>query len=347
MRYQCILCCLALSSLIAGCHAAPKRTEAQEQDLSSLVPLTPFEPQTRDGILVSIANDAILLSDFQNAITAVSQGKTMLLPSGHLVGGDLTPAQAQIILQRLIDQKVLEMKAADVGINVGDKELSQRIEEFLRRQNLTPQELEEQLTKAGKSMESYRQDFKKEVLKQELIGRVISPLVTITNDEVNSFYLQQTGSLKQVTAVTLRSLRVPVPEGTSDPLQMKSVRAIQQSLAAGQNFKDIVAQYTREQTGTASDGLLPPRPVAELPQPVQQQLLKTNVNGVMGPFTIGSSVFFFQYLNAEFGSHSDLKAHYETWKNKLLTIKFEERLAEYIKNERALLKINIRPLSIS
>lgn len=347
LRYFAISLFILLISLVS-CQSSQNQANSHTKNITTLAPLSPFDNNTLDGLLVSVADQAVLLSDFQHAILTASNGQTQILANGKLVGGKMTTDQANQILQSVINQKVLQIKAQEVGIDVSDDELSGRINDFLRQQNYTEFDLEEQLKKVGKSMDEYRHEFKNEILKQELIGRVISPLVTVTDDEVNSFYLQQTGRIKQVTAVKLRSLMLNLPENySSDPLKFAPVLQIQKALSEGKDFTELVKSYSMASNAIQTEGVLPSRPINELPLELKQKLTNLKINEVVGPFHIGNSLFFFQYLGAEFGSGSDLKANYSSWKNKLLNIKFEERLTEYLKNERAILRVNIRPFTIT
>ena len=339
---------LSILFFLASCQSSEDSTNSHPKNTTTLAPLSPFDNNTIDGLLVSVADQAILLSDFQHAILASSNGQTQILASGKLIGGTMTASQANQVLESLINQKVLQIKAQELGIDIGEDELSGRINDFLKQQNYTEFDLQEQLKKTGKTMDEYRHEFKNEVLKQELIGRVISPLVTVTDDEVNSFYLQQTGSIKQVTAVKLRSLMLNLPTNYSgDPLKFDPVIQIQKALSEGKDFSDLVKTYSMASNVAQTGGVLPSRSVNELPPELRQKLTHLKINDVVGPFHIGSSLFFFQYLGAEFGSGSDLKANYTSWKNKLSNIKFEERLTEYLKNERAILRVNLRPFTIT
>jgi len=338
---------LAILIFLVSCQSSQDSANSHPKNITTLAPLSPFDRNTVDGLLVSVADQAILLSDLQHAILATSNGQTQISANGKLTGGTMTAVQANQLLESIINQKVLQIKALELGIDVSDAELSARINDFLKQQNYTEFDLQEQLKKTGKTLEEYRAEFKNEVLKQELIGRVISPLITVTEDEVNSFYLQQTGSIKQVTAVKLRSLMLNLPENyIGDPLRYDAVVKVQKAVTEGKDFVALVKAYSMASNAIQTEGILPSHPVNELPTELKQKLAHLKVNDVVGPLHIGSSIFFFQYLGAEFGSGSDLKANYLSWKNKLLNIKFEERLTEYLKNERSILRVNIRPFTI-
>ncbi len=345
--YYKILFTLFFFSLLISCQSNQDSSNLQAKNVTTLAPLSPFDASTIDGLLVSVSDQAILLSDFQHVILAASNGQTQLLPTGKLMGGTMTPLEGKQLLETFINQKVLQLKALELGMDVSEEDLSQRINDFLKQQNYTEFDLQEQLKKSGKSMEDYRKEFKNEVLKQQLIGRVISPLVTVTEDEVNSFYLQQTGNIKQISAVKLRSLMINVPENfADDSAKLTSVNQVQKSLAKGKDFLELVKKYSMAANAVETEGILPLRSVNELPPQLKEKIANLKINDVVGPLRIGNAVFFFQYLGAQFGSGSSLKANYTSWKNKLLNIKFEERLMGYLKNERSTLRVNMRPFTI-
>lgn len=348
LRFKTILICL-LSFSISACKSTEKNTfHSTQKDVTEPAPLSRFDENTVDGILVTVSDRIILLSDLQQAISTASRGKTRLLPSGQLVGGDLTPNQAEQILQSLINEKVLQAKAAELGLDMSEEELTQKIDGFIKQQGYTHANLEEQLRLNHKSMEDYRKEFKNEVLRQEVIGKALGSLVSVTNDEVKAFYLQQTKNTKQISSVKLRSLMItPALNDSQNPLQSKEVLAIEKKIAKKENFITLVKQYSMAVNAAQNEGILPPRPIQELPPELAKQLATLNINDVAGPFLLGNSVFFFQYLGAEFSNSSDLQANFATWKNKLLDIKFNERFAEYLKNERSKLKISERPFRIS
>lgn len=333
-------------SLLSACKSTENRVHNNKssQTITSLAPTTSFNSNTIDGILATVTDQVLLLSDLQQAILITTNGQTRLLSNGQLIGGTLTTEQANQILESLINQKVLQIKAIELGFDVSEEELSQRIQEFLKQRGFSESDLDAQLTKSGKSMQDYRTEFKSEVLKQQLIGRIISPLVNVSDDEVKTFYLQQTGSVKQINTVKLRSLLIKVPENDQNvPLSSALVKAISKKIADGENFVTLVKKFSMASDASTTEGLLPPRPISELPPQIKNQLSNLTINQIIGPFAIGSSVFFFQYLGADFTADSDLQKNFGNWKVKLQDIKFNERLSEYLKSERTKLKANIRP----
>jgi parvulin-like peptidyl-prolyl isomerase len=319
----------------------------KKEIVTTLAPTTSFESNTIDGILVTIADQVILLSDLQQALVIASHGESQLTAEGRLVGGSFTVEQAQQILENLMNQKVLQIKAADLGLEISEEELSQRIQDFLQQQGFHQKDLELQLEKSGKTFTEYRAEFKIELLKQQLIARVISPLVNVTEDEVQRFYLQQKGLTKQVNSVNLRSLVIHVPEKEkTHPLQASVVKILQKKIAAGESFLQLVRKYSMALDVKKTDGLLPPKMLEDLPVQLSSKIVSLQPHQVIGPVVIGHSVFFFEYLGAQFSTDNELGKNYSKWKGKLQDLKFNERLIEYLKAERAQLKTNVRPFVI-
>ena len=158
--------------LLAGLVSCQTKTDVPAQSsvkIKTLQPLAPFDSNTMDGLLVSISDKVILLSDFQNAVLAASNGQTTLSKTGKLVGGTFSIEKANELLQSLINQKVIEIKASELGIEISDTELTSRIDEFLKRQSYTEADLETQLKNSGQSLKVYRENFRRELIRQEFL----------------------------------------------------------------------------------------------------------------------------------------------------------------------------------
>ncbi|WP_161597657.1 SurA N-terminal domain-containing protein [Fluviispira multicolorata] len=350
MKKFIFLAFLGSTHLLNSCISSNNMNQSLEtnEPIITLAPNTPFDSNTIDGILATVGDQVILFSDFQQAIQVATQGQSNVLPSGQIVGGSLTPAQANQVLDGLINQKVLQVKAVELGFDISEDELESRIQEFLKQRGLTESSLQSQLSQMGRSVDDYRSEFKNELLKQQVIGRIISPQVTVTDDEINNFYLQQTGSVKQVSTVKLRSLLLKIPENlSSNPNSFRPIQDIEKGISAGEDFTDLVKKYSMASDATETEGLLPPRSLSELPPVLREKLSNLKINQVVGPIYIGSSAFFFQYLGANFSTGSDLEKNYGNWKAKLQEIKFTERLGEYLNAERSKLRANVRPFVLA
>lgn len=314
-------------------------------------PLLGFGRDTIDGVLVTVAEDVILLSDLQRALRASSDGQTTLLPTGELRGGALGPRDAEIILESLVNQKVLGQRVKEMGIDVGPDELESEINAFLKQQDVTREEFERELAKEGETVDSHREEFRNQLETQRFIGRVIRPLVTVTEDEVKNFYMQQVGAAANPTQkVKLRSLMINVPADLQESqrqAKQERVANIRKEVDSGATFASMVKLYSESPDALKTEGLLPARPVRDLPAELQTRLKEIKPGQVVGPLQLGSSVFYFEFLGFEIDNAGEFQAQKAQWENRLLELKFKERLDDYVRAERTKIKIVRRPMDFA
>lgn len=308
---------------------------------------SPTASRPLDAILATVGDEMVLTSDLQKAIRTASNSQTTLDASGKLSGGALSPTDAANILDHLIDQRVISVKTRELGIQVTDEELTSEMEAYLRSQNVTSEKLAESLAAEGETMESYRDEFRRQLETQRIIGRIVRPTVSVTEDDVRSFYLQQPGIAEKQQRVKLRSLVVnlssTLPEQTIVE-RKQSISRIEKEVrdaadAASLDFEKLVRLYSND-PDAMKGGLLPPKELKELPSELRSQITPTlKQSAILGPISIGSSVFFFQYLGTTLSNQSEYDKQKAQWKNMLLETKGSERLAEFVKAERTKTKI--------
>jgi|GEM_PF-684608 len=328
----------------------PKDTDpASLKALTGTEPSQGFVASTIDGVLVTVGEDIILLSDVQRAIKASSDGQTTVSSTGELRGGALTPRDADSILEQLVNQKVLGQRVKEMGIDVGEDELDSEITGFLKQQNISRESFEKALAEEGVTVEAHRDEFRNQLETQRFIGRVIRPLVTVTDDEVKNYYMQQAGAAANPTQkVRLRSLVINLPpdlQETQRQAKQERVANIRKEVDSGGNFASMVKLYSESPDALKTEGLLPSRPVKDLPVEVQTRLKDSKPGQVVGPLQIGSSVFFFEFLGFEIDDTAEFQAQKTQWEQKLLEQKFKERLDDYVNAERTKVKIGMRPLT--
>ncbi|NBX16002.1 MAG: hypothetical protein EBR09_01410 [Proteobacteria bacterium] len=301
--------------------------------------------ETLDAVIVTVADEPVLLSELQQAVFQITNRTTKLNALGKLTGGTLSPKDAEMILEQLINQKILSLRTRELGLNLSEDELDSEIRGFLQQQNISEEKFQELLKAEGQSVDSHRDEFRKQVETQRFIGRVIRPLVSVTDDQVRGFYLQQTADREKSQLVRLRSLMIDIPSGlSSDELQSKRkhIEAIRRDIDTGRPFAELVQIYSEAKNALQTKGELPPKPLNELPEKLRDRIKGKTPPLVVGPIDLGTSVFFFEYLGTELGDQKEYERLKPQFEAKLLDIKFRERLDEYLRTERNKVKVNRR-----
>ena len=321
--------------LICSCETM-KTTDPLTKEISAVDKINvPFETTSLDGVLISIQDQLILLSDLQEQVSVLSQGQTKLLPTGQMIGGNLQASDVQNLLDSMINQKILELKARDMGLQVPEDELAARIDEFLKKQNLSEEQLQTELQLEHISYDEYKENFRKEITKQELIGRVIAPTVSVTNDEVRAYFLKSTVKSKNIQSIQLRNLLIHLKENESEN-NNDNIKTVRKELQQKVPFEKIVAHYSQASDAKKTKGVLPYRDMNSLPKPLQALLPEKKEGDIIGPVSVGSSVFFFEVMHIEYASSDEalFREKYNEWKSKYQEVKFSEELDLYLSKEK-------------
>lgn len=345
-------CVSALSALTITFVASANTTPVNDVKVASAGQVTQngINSQTLDAVIVTIADEPLLLSELQRAIAMASQRQTQLTADGQLLGGSLSAVDADVILEQLINQKILSIRTRELGLNLSEDELDAELAAFLKQQNINEEQFYQLLQNEGETAESHREEFRKQVETQRFIGRVIRPLVSVTEDQVRGFYMQQNADKEKSQLVRLRSLMIEFPSGlSSDERQAKkkNIETIRRDLDSGRPFVELVQLYSEAKDALKTKGELPARPLQELPEKVRSRIKGKNPPLVIGPVELGSSVFFFEFMGTEIGDQKEYDRLKPQFEAKLLDIKFRERLDEYLRAERLKVKVNKRSFKFS
>jgi parvulin-like peptidyl-prolyl isomerase len=302
---------------------------------------------TLDAVIVTIADEPLLLSELQKAVFLTSQKQTRLTAQGQLVGGQMTAADAETVMDQLINQKILSIRVRELGLNLSEDELDSELKSFLQQQNISEDKLSELLRAEGETPDSHREEFRKQIETQRFIGRIIRPLVSVTDDQIRGYYLQQNADKEKSQLVRLRSLMLEIPSGlTSEELQTKkrSIETIRRDIDAGRPFTELVQIYSEAKDALKTKGELPPKAMNELPEKLRSRLKGKTPPLVVGPIELGSAVFFFEFLGTQLGDQKEYEKLRPQLESKLLDLKFRERLDEYLRSERLKVKVNRKSL---
>lgn len=302
-----------------------------------------------DGIVATVGDEVILFSDLQRAVKHASNNQ-MTIEAGAKLKGEGTEKDVGVILDQLIDQRVLAVRIREMGLNMSDDELNVEIQNFLKNQGVTEERFNEILAQEGETKEAYREEFKRQIETQRFVGRTIRSLVSVTDDEVKNYYLQQSGGKQQgVRKIKLRSIVLATPSDASKETKAKkdeTIKKIKDELAAGKKFEDLAKSYSEDTQAAKNGGLLAPKIASELPPPVRDSLKDVKEGSVLGPFIFAGSTFFFQYVGVDVSENGDFLSQKSALESRLMETKFQERLSEYVKSERSKVKIEKFDLKI-
>jgi len=147
-------------------------------------------------------------------------------------------------LGSLIDDQLIALKAASLGINVNDENVDATIERVLTQNNMTQETLEQALAAQGLTFTSYRNKIATDLLKARFVSKVVKANIIITNQEILD-YAKENGLFDQGESVTLAQIFIPnnspnAANGKKNELWKK----IRKRLKNEENFYALASEFS-------------------------------------------------------------------------------------------------------
>ncbi|MCK5147588.1 peptidylprolyl isomerase [bacterium] len=208
--------------------------------------------QTLDGVIAVVGDYIILKSELlQQSQMVASQNRIEIGSEGY-------KAIQKNVLNELVNQKVLLMKAVEDTITIDDqqveRELSNRIDVAIKQYG-SIEKVEEFF---GSPINKIKRNYREEMRNTLIVNQVRSSktrMVTITRTEVEAFFETMKDSLPQNDAmIKLRHILMEIkPGGAAYARGMERIREVQSRIAAGESFESLTAEFS-EDPGTSENG---------------------------------------------------------------------------------------------
>lgn len=215
----------------------------------------PIYPQELlDGVVAIVGGEIILKSEVQNTAQywAFQTGIDPAIQAKEF--GKIK----KDILQNLINEKVLLVKAKEDTIIIDDKKVEEALER--RIQDLIRQvgSLEKLEAQFGAPIKKIRRDNKEDMRKMLIIEELQNKKfkgIQVSRNEVQSFFEAIKDSLpEKKPQARLGHIQVQIKPGEISKKQaLDRIHKIQERLKNGESFENMAAEYS-EDTGTASRG---------------------------------------------------------------------------------------------
>jgi len=164
------------------------------------------QAQPLERIAAVVDEDVILQSELDRAvanIVAQYADRQNQLPPRQVL--------ERQVLERLILVKLQTTRAGETGVRVGDAEVDSAINNIAQQNNLSPDQLRQQLARDGMSIDDFRSSLRDEILVQRLRQRFAQSRISVSDAEVDAAMTSQAGAMQYHLAHIL----VALPEGAT------------------------------------------------------------------------------------------------------------------------------------
>ncbi|MDZ4165315.1 MAG: peptidylprolyl isomerase [Smithellaceae bacterium] len=298
--------------------------------------------QVVDRILAFVNGDIITLSEYNRVFEPYRQ-RIAAQEGGQNPSGALEGAR-QELLERMINELLIEQEARRSGISVKDDEVMAVLTDQLSRRNVTLESFVKDLAREGASLEEYKKNIKDQLIRMKLIRRDVRAKVIITPEEIGRYYEKHRAEYEGAEAVRIRQIMIPVPrEANSEMIARlkREAQEIQKRILDGEPFEAMAARYavgaaaaTGGDLGFIERGLVYPEV-----ENVAFGLARDQVSGVIES---PAGFHIIKLVDRRGAGIKDLESVREEIKARIEEAKLEKRFEEWLTNLRKKSYVDVR-----
>lgn len=245
-----------------------------------------------DQVAATVGAEVILLSEIMSEIGPEIQELRETSPNAEAFQRAVSE-RVRATLDQAIESKILYRQAQLAGLEVDDKVIEERLEEF-REPYASTEEFLKELEDAGLTMNELRTRIRKQSLAMGMAARKteeFSDEIVVSEVDVAKYYDEHKDEFYRKERVLCRQIFLPIEQSSpSKELQRARMAEIQEELAAGAAF-DRLAEAFSKGAGAEDGGLLGWVERGDLVQPLEEAVFNA---------TIGSVT---DVIESEFGLH--------------------------------------------
>lgn len=203
--------------------------------------------ETIDKVVAIVNGEVITLTELDEAVSFILKDTEGTI---NFDGAEKDPAEIKRkVLDRLIDNKLIEQETKKMGIVVSEKEIDNALENIQKENSISRKELVEKLESKGLSLEKYKEQIRRGMEKMMLVNREIKSRVVVNEDELKKYYTENTDFFKIVTEVRIQHILLPIPPN-ADEAKIKDVyekaRELLVKLSNKEDFGKLAKMYSQD-----------------------------------------------------------------------------------------------------
>lgn len=206
--------------------------------------------QTERGIeldrIVAVVNHHLItqldLNDKINHYEKQLKSQNIKLPK--------SAALRQKVLDMLIDHYLQLDLAKDQNIEANDSEVAMAVNNIAKQNNISVAELDKKIQESGIKLEQFKKDLQEKMIIEKFQQRQFEGKINFSPAEIKAMVKNIKNNQGSDTEYHLQHIFLPLSEdanGNEMDTQMTLIRSIQSRYKAGEDFKNLATQYSKDE----------------------------------------------------------------------------------------------------
>jgi peptidyl-prolyl cis-trans isomerase SurA len=152
------------------------------------------------------------------------------------------------ILQRLIDNLLIEHEAKKKGASIKDEEVMNVLKDIMAKQNIGMKDFLKKLEKEGNSLASAKNEIRGQLMRMRLMRSEIKSKIMVSDQEIGEYYDQHRNEYEGKEAVRIKQILLLLPPNASNATKAKikeDAGKIQKRAMSGESFDSLADRYSQ------------------------------------------------------------------------------------------------------
>jgi parvulin-like peptidyl-prolyl isomerase len=223
-----------------------------------------------DRIAATVNGDVITLSELKEATLSANQGPASPQTQGQ-------------VLEDMIEEKLLEQEAKKLRVQVTEKEIDAAIEGVKTRFNLTDEQMVEVLKKQNLTPQTFREQWRRQLLANKVIGAQVQGQIAVTEDEIKKYYEQNNGKSESIAETKIAHILIPVTSPDQEEQTKNLAEEVTKLAKSGQDFGELAKKYSKDDSSAQKGGDLGYFKKGEMAEELEKAVEETPPGEIIGP----------------------------------------------------------------
>ncbi|NVB81022.1 MAG: hypothetical protein HOV81_21680 [Kofleriaceae bacterium] len=199
--------------------------------------------------VVAVVNDSIILQSELDArlLPVMAEAQQITDPAERR---RRTAKLSSQVLDEMVNEELIVQAAEAAKVEVDSSEVQAAIDEIKQNNNLDDAQLAQALASQGFTMQGYRMDLRRQLLRLRAVNQLVAPKVQVTDEDVRARYDELARRSESVSAVYLSHILIKLPEHPSEQELAQAKEAATKAIdrvKAGESFADVAKAVSADQ----------------------------------------------------------------------------------------------------
>jgi peptidyl-prolyl cis-trans isomerase SurA len=243
-----------------------------------------------------------------------------------------------------INYELVMDKITELEIEIKDAEIEDQIDKLLKEQNLDRNGLTDFLAQQGKNYAEYKDDFRNQMLLMRFKGRVVAPLVKVTDRDIETYFLKKSGGQSDAVVLDLRQILIQVDkDATPEVIKAKEAMAkeVHQKISGGTEFSEAVKLYSDGPDARTQGGQMKAVKLRDLSKELRTEIEKLTAGEYTTPIRTSLGFHIFILDEKKFSPSAEFLSQKQKLEYDLRNQELMEQTRRWLQEARQKTKIQL------